>query len=750
MLKNLPGIDVSEDGKISYNGKSISNFYIEGDDLLNDKYNLATNSIGADMVEKVQILENHQPIKALKDAVISDKVALNLSLKDKAKLKVSGRAELGAGATDKAVYDETLNMLAFKSKYKAINSVKANNSGTDASDDVISHNFTDFLKQLENDVPDNLLNINTAGSPGLNKKRYLFNNAVIVNTNNLFKTKNNLQLKANIYYLHDKQLQDYQYSSYYYLPGDTAIHYFEKQHSEAAVNNLHAQLNINANKDKYYLDNTVTAEINSTPAVSNLVTQSTAMAQKLSQKVNNFSNEFNLIKATKNKTVIEEYSYFNYIVKPETLTIQPGINENIFNNNIPFKQLAQNAKSSTYFTNNYISFRHPSKHFLQSYKIGATGQWQQLLSNLNATQTNNLTDIVADSFVNNLHWRHYKLYEETRYDWTITERTQLSLSLPANYQYIQYFDTALKTNFNFNKIYFNPSANLKFATGTESNILAGYSFNNGTGTIGNIYRGYVLKNYMVLNDNNVALPESSTHNFSLGFTYRKTIKIFFFNITAVYGITNNNSITNSILFNNIQQQQNIFYNNSINNLVLLSSISKYIFALHTTVSFNASYQQAKWNQIQNNIPLDYNNYTQSYKFSFNSKIKSYINVAYSTNLMLSKSKSINNLLQQNTSTLRLNQNAELNILPTDNFYIKIKGEDYYVHQSALSNNSHYFFGDASVLWKLNKIKADLSFEINNIANTKTFVTINQSGNNLSQSIYSLRPRMLLVKAMFNF
>jgi hypothetical protein len=44
VIKKLPGIDVAKDGKISYNGKSISGVYIGGDNLLDDKYNIATNS----------------------------------------------------------------------------------------------------------------------------------------------------------------------------------------------------------------------------------------------------------------------------------------------------------------------------------------------------------------------------------------------------------------------------------------------------------------------------------------------------------------------------------------------------------------------------------------------------------------------------------------------------------------------------------------------------------------------------------
>jgi len=46
-LKRLPGVDVAQSGAISYMGKPISQFNIEGLDLLGGKYNLATRNIPA-------------------------------------------------------------------------------------------------------------------------------------------------------------------------------------------------------------------------------------------------------------------------------------------------------------------------------------------------------------------------------------------------------------------------------------------------------------------------------------------------------------------------------------------------------------------------------------------------------------------------------------------------------------------------------------------------------------------------------
>jgi len=64
-LKRLPGVDVAQSGAISYMGKPISQFNIEGLDLLGGKYNLATRNIPADYVTNVEIVRNHvQTVRA--------------------------------------------------------------------------------------------------------------------------------------------------------------------------------------------------------------------------------------------------------------------------------------------------------------------------------------------------------------------------------------------------------------------------------------------------------------------------------------------------------------------------------------------------------------------------------------------------------------------------------------------------------------------------------------------------------------
>ena len=100
VIKKLPGVEVSENGGISYNGERINRFYIEGLDVVGGRYAIATRNISPDDIISVEVFENHQPKQVLKNIDITNKAALNLKMKRKSMLKPVGNVKGGAGADD--------------------------------------------------------------------------------------------------------------------------------------------------------------------------------------------------------------------------------------------------------------------------------------------------------------------------------------------------------------------------------------------------------------------------------------------------------------------------------------------------------------------------------------------------------------------------------------------------------------------------------------------------------------------------
>lgn len=127
VLKKMPGVEVLESGKILYQGQELNKFYIEGSDMLGGRYGLATNNISYKDVASVDIMENHQPVKALQDIVFSGSPAMNIKLKEDSKSRWAGTLKGGGGIPD--LWTAEIFAMRFKAKTQTLNTYKGNNTG---------------------------------------------------------------------------------------------------------------------------------------------------------------------------------------------------------------------------------------------------------------------------------------------------------------------------------------------------------------------------------------------------------------------------------------------------------------------------------------------------------------------------------------------------------------------------------------------------------------------------------------------
>ncbi|WP_131537397.1 TonB-dependent receptor [Pedobacter nototheniae] len=744
VLKKMPGIEVAEDGKISYNGKAISNFYVDGDNLLDDKYNIGTKSIPKDAVDKVQVIQNDQPIKMMRKNNMSDDVALNLVLKDEARLKIMGDATLGAGTPNR--FDGNLTAMLFNKKLKFINNIKGNNIGIDPGIDLTSHNLTDYLKRLDNDKPSGLLSTGAAGVPSLPQSRYLFNKAGLINLNNLYKFNTDLQLRANLYYLYDERKQQYNKFSETYLP-DQTIRYTELQNNEIYPQKLRGQFNLNGNADKYYLNNNLVIDYNPFKTKSNININNTPANQLLKSQTFDLSNEFNYRRKLKSEDVINLYSYLNRTTQPEELNVVPGLNADLINNGIPYAALNQYVSLPTWYTNNYLSFAFVNSKFTQTYKAGFNVQNQELNSSLYRVQNNQTSELASVNAVNNLNWLKTKLYTEASYDYA-GEKIKAGITLPLSYNAISYNDPTNALDKDLKKVFINPSLNFKYQTGIENYVTASYSFKNDLGGIDDVYRGTILRNYRSFFANNAPISESKTHNVSAGFNFRKAMQMFFLNLNIGYNNTELNTISSYTLNNNIQQRVVLPLKNYQKSLFLNANASKYIFALRSTVTAGVNVSQSEYQQLQNKDLLPIEAQSISYKGGIEAKIASFMSWSYLATYSVSNNKakvaeSIKNNFQQ------LRQQSTLSFVTFKNVFINLSAEHLFTHQAS-QPNLKYLFADANIKYKLDKLKTDLEFGLTNLTNIKTFDAIYLSANSLTSGSYTIPGRVAMLKVRFNF
>ncbi len=737
VIRKLPGITVAANGTISYNNRPISALYIGGDNLLDDKYGIATNTIPQGVVNNVQVIQNNQPVKVLQNKVMSEDVALNLTFKNGAKLHLIGQESLGAGLPRN--YDVNLNAMMFKDSYKAINYLAGNNTGYDVQQDLLSHN-----QQSENGLSVAVLSLGAANTPQLEQNRYLFDQSGVVSVNNLVNLKNNMQFRVNAYYVHDTQKQDYSQQTSVFLPGDT-VRFHVTQHNRSVPDIFHTQFVLNINRAQYYLNDALLIDQKNIAGYSGLKTDSSIVNQVLKDNTLTFSNEFNLIRALKSNQIIQAYSYISHSAGPENLVIGPGYNASIFNNNVPYAQLVQNVNIPSWYTNNYFAFKIPSNLFTQSYRAGFSLQSQTLASALNVVQNNNSVNLKSDSARNHVNWTQKKLYAEASYDLPGTV-LKATLSLPVTLRQISYSENSFALNKSLTRLYFNPQFRAKYQVSAENYLNLFYTYSNQISGIENVYPGYILTNYRTLYANNTGLTWQQIQQAGGGFSYRKALTLFFWSVGALYSHTGANNIASSVITDNLQQSIVLPYSNSTDSWALNGSVSKYSFALRTTLSGAVTWQNSRSVQIQNNALLPFNTISKTFRVSAATKVSNAVNFNYNATLMQTASRS-----SVEVSAFRVNQlvqKASVNYDPIEAMQLNLSGEHYFTRQEG-NADLKYFFADVSVKYRINKWKTDLQLSANNFLNVKTYNALYLSANTLTASSYTLPGRIILLKVLFN-
>lgn len=83
VLKNLPGVEINDDGQIEVEGKVVSKVMVEGKEFFDGDTKLATKNIPSNAVDKVQVLKNYAEVGQLSGVTNNqDNIAINIKLKE--------------------------------------------------------------------------------------------------------------------------------------------------------------------------------------------------------------------------------------------------------------------------------------------------------------------------------------------------------------------------------------------------------------------------------------------------------------------------------------------------------------------------------------------------------------------------------------------------------------------------------------------------------------------------------------------
>ena len=259
VIQKLPGVEVSESGKISYMGNPINKFYIEGMDLLGGKYALASNSIPVDAVESVQILENHQSVQALKEVSFTDRAALNLKIKQGKKLHPIGRVSAGIGFDEEEMkYTTDITHLRLKGERQNLTALKMNNLGRLLGSELMDHTYdyrNGTLLSPLSDIPFALVHPSLGYTPSEIRTHSVFNDSKSFSYNQILPLKAMSQLRIQASYLDEKTEGYQQERTLYGYSEENPREIVREQSSWQRTRQGNVLLNWTHNAEKRYLDN---------------------------------------------------------------------------------------------------------------------------------------------------------------------------------------------------------------------------------------------------------------------------------------------------------------------------------------------------------------------------------------------------------------------------------------------------------------------------------------------------------------
>lgn len=724
LIKKMPGVTVDDNGVISYQGKSINNFYLGGDNLLGSNYNIATDNIPSNEIDKLQVIEHNQHVKMLNGVVPSDRAAINVTFKNRNRFHFTDNAELEGGTPGK--WNGTLHNMSFNEKFKAINELKSNNIGN-------SYIRETGVRGL-------------SGSPVGNA---LFNKTSMININDLYKFNKYAGLRINGFYLHDAQSTQTQSSITYFLPGKDTVNYSEKDNNRLPVDAFNIQLDYNINNAKTYLDDALSFNQTKTSPIISALTNGQNILQNTSNKKTAFTNTLQGYVLIHKKHIINYYSTFQYADNPQTLRVTPGALPDNLNDSISYLNTLQHQHSPSYFTDNHIGYNHVFGHWLLGTNAGFNYQQQQFISNVKLIQ-NDHSITMPNGFSNGLHWKKAQIYFTPQITFK-GYKDQVNITAPLNFTHIHYYNDSVENNTEkLNHLFINPSVSWQHKVGKENELSFSYTFGQNAASVSQVYAGQVLSDYRNYAAYQTPLLTGNGQTYDAGFNFRKTLWALFANVDLAF-TRNKNYFLDSV---NVQQNATtiiaIPVDNVSNSVTVSGNASKYIYTLNTTFSASASFTHSTSQQMQNSELFTVQNNISVYNASIAPTIFNWLDIKFAGKYIRSVSASaVAGYAKQfsgqwdGTASAIFYPAKNLSI-DFDNHYLRFFQQKQNLSSALLMNGYvQYNFQNP----KLRKLQLRLSCD--NMANVRNFQVVALSDNIVSHYEYLLQPRMILLSAHFD-
>ena len=760
VLKKMPGVEVNKDGSILYQGEPINKFYVNGKDLMEGGYGTINNSLPKDAVQKVEIMENHQPVKILQDKVASENAAINVKLKNSVTMTGRGEASLGVAPS---LWNLKLSPMLFTPKVQWVLNYKTNNIGDQVERENQIMAFGNRFEGVRRNFSENSwLNVENAATPtNIPVNRYLFNNVHYLSANLLTSLSKDWEFKANTSYTNnaiDRESVVNTYNANGNLTNRTSIA------NNFYTNQAKGEIIFSKNANKSFFKNTTTynglwnTDVAKTVNVIN-------SDQRNKTPSNNFQNSLSAIIPWKEK-LVNVMSFISYRDDKQDLFINPAKyvpslqteaqNSDMIHQFLNLKTLETIHSASVGFSKNSWTF---------TPEVGVNYTTNKLITDLNGETSGGVQNF-GINYENNLKFKSLKPYAQMMANFK-KGGFEANLTFPVNFNNITATDSQ-SLDKSLNKVTYEPRLFARYDLTSFWKISAFSGISNSFGTINDIYSGKILLSTNNLSTKDTDIQQSTSKFVGSALEYRNPLNNIFFNVRYNFNDRSSNISYRNFLNISTQQLTVKGYNleNVGNSNSIRTELGKYFPKFKTNASVGYSYSLGKSQQLQailittsddiSNFPppteADFQNVksnNQGITFKFNNNYFSWLSVDYNASLSFVKSEIFGTKYTKNTSK-NFNHTLSTYLYPIKDHTIGFTWDELQFQNAGETKKNSFY--DISYQYSLVQEKMDIELKVVNIANTNVFedIRFDSQLNQVRQTSVNIRPRQVLLTVKFNF
>lgn len=722
-MKKIPGIQIDDNGTISYQGKQIKNFYIEGLDLLDGKYNLATDNIPADYVQAVQVLNNHKDSKIDRDR-FSDDVAINIKLEPWARFKPMGTYEAAAGWGDDALYRLGGAGMMFNKNFQTILTAKISNVDEFAEDMVKVHAYR--MGESHTNLLVSTLGRLSGSAPPIPNKRYRKPDDKLLSINLLNKLKDDAQLRTQASYAYSKGSYDYSTVERYY-DGDNQLVFDQSQLSESREHKPEMTMEFRVNSEKVDLTERIEAKAAffdaslPTYRLNNLISQDETM--KTFDLQNIFSARW-----VRGMLRWSAYSNLTYKGGPEGLI-------DIVRSDVSGQSIVQSARTSNFFAKHGLSMSYLKSTTYLSLPIDVTVSSERIRTNLKH-------DIAGDPY-NRVKGTDLKIEAMPQYSYS-HPRQIINFTVTANIRaqsYDYHNDGSVEAKQKATKITINPSTHGTWNVNAKSSFMVNASYNHIVGDILDMLTAPMASSYIGVKARSGVISENKILAGGLAYKFQMPVEMFFFNTSVNHSRTQFNLLNAQSVDNDIIGSYTVDRPAHGESTGITASLTKRVQSIKTKLSLSGSYNWGRQEIFQNDEVITYKNSSFSVSPSVITAPFDFVELGYSVSL----SKTFTRFTNVKRSYLVQTHNGQLNFFFARGMKVGVNNEMSW-HELAPGKTKFISLLDASATYTHKSWR--FSLQLNNLLNARHYAyTLFTGLNNFSYDYY-LRGRELIFSVSF--